>query len=170
MKKTLGVMLALLCAPSVFAFDNDDSIVRWKSIVGVITAQAVDNPVGSIDGGAGRWSVRSGRASVDLVAGNASCEVEGLVLNVGTASGTPGPVSAVTGTLVWNAGTQTQTILDTAVVPLNVHGDAQFSGHLQNIPVTCANPLFLVRIATPAGAAGRWIATGTERFIGDDGK
>jgi len=55
-------------------------------------------------------------------------------------------------------------------VPLNVHGDAHFSGRLQNIPVTCANPLFLVRIAAPAGAAGRWIATGTERFIGDDGR
>jgi len=29
----------------------------------------------------------------------------------------------------------------------------------------CANPLFLIRIATPAGAAGRWIATAAERFI-----
>jgi hypothetical protein len=170
MKKILGVVLALLCATSAFAFDNDDSIVRWKSIVGVITAPAVDNPVGSIHGGAGPWSVRSGRASVDLVTGHASFEVEGLVLNGGTASGTPGPVSAVTGTLVCNAGTQTQAILDTAAVPLSVHGDAHFSGHLQNVPVTCTNPLFLVRIAAPAGAAGRWIATGTERFIGDDGK
>ena len=170
MKKTLAAVLTLLCATSVFAFDNDDSIVRWKSVVGVITAPAVDNPVGGIHGGAGPWSVRSGRASVDLVAGNASFEVEGLVLNGGNSSGTPGPVSAVIGTLVCNPGSQTLAILDTAVVPLNVHGDAHFSGHLQNIPVTCANPLFLVRIAAPAGAAGRWIATGTERFIGDDGR
>jgi len=170
MKKILAAVLSLLCAGSVFAFDNDDSIVRWKSIVGVITAPAVDNPVGSIHGGAGPWSVRSGRASVDLVAGNTSFEVEGLVLNGGNSSGTPGPVTAVIGTLVCNPGSQTLAILDTAVVPLNVHGDAHFSGHLQNIPVTCANPLFLVRIAAPAGAAGRWIATGTERFIGDDGR
>ena len=170
MKKILAAVLSLLCAASVFAFDSDDSIVRWRSIVGVITAPAVDNPVGGIHGGAGPWSVHSGRASVDLVAGNAFFEVEGLVLNGGTASGTPGPVSAVVGTLVCNAGTQTQAILDTAVAPLNVHGDAHFSGHLQNIPTTCANPLFLVRIAAPAGAAGRWIATGTERFIGDDGR
>lgn len=142
-------------------------------MVGVITAPAVDNPVGRIHGGAGPcsvWSVRSGRASVDLVAGHASFEVEGLVLSGGAASGTPGPVSAVAGTLVCNAGTETQAIVDTAILPLNVHGDARFSGHLQNIPVTCANPLCLVRIATPAGAAGRWIATGTDRFIGDDGK
>jgi hypothetical protein len=170
MKKISGVVLALLCATSLCAFDSDDSIVRWKSIVGVITAPAIDNPVGSIHGGAGPWSVRSGHASVDLVTGDTFFEVEGLVLNGGTASGTPGPVSAVTGTLVCNAGTQAQAVVDTVVLPLNVHGDAHFSGHLQNIPVTCANPLFLVRIATPSGAAGRWIATGTERFIGDDGK
>ena len=141
MKKILAAVLSLLCAASVFAFDNDDSIVRWRSIVGVITAPAVDNPVGSIRGGAGPWSVRSGRASVDLVAGNASFDVEGLVLNGGTASGTPGPVSAVTGTLVCNAGTQTQAILDTAVVPLNVHGDAHFAGHLQNNSSTLREPI-----------------------------
>ena len=79
----------------------------------------------------------------------------------GNASGTPGPVTAVTGTLVCDAGSQTATILDTTPVTLDVHGDAHFSGHLQNVPVTCANPVFLLRIASPAGAAGRWIATGT---------
>jgi hypothetical protein len=53
-------------------------------------------------------------------------------------------------------------------VPLNAQGDAEFSGTIQNIPAPCNNPLFLVRIATQAtGAVGRWIATGTERTIGD---
>jgi hypothetical protein len=170
MKKILTAMFALLCASPLFAFDNDDSIVRWKNIAGVITAPGVDNPVGGIHAGAGPWSVHSGHASVDLNTGHTSFEVEGLVLNGGNASGTPGPVSAVTGTLVCNAGTQTQAILDTTAVTLDVHGDAHFSGHLQNIPATCANPVFLVRIFSPAGAAGRWIATGTERFIGDEGK
>jgi len=60
MKKILGVVLALLCATSAFAFDNDDSIVRWKSIVGVITApddpatdaaENVNNPVGKVASG-----------------------------------------------------------------------------------------------------------------------
>jgi hypothetical protein len=51
MKKILAAVLSLLCAASVFAFDNDDSIVRWRGIVGVITAPAVDTPVGSIHGG-----------------------------------------------------------------------------------------------------------------------
>jgi len=77
----------------------------------------------------------------------------------------------VTGTLVCNAGDRTQTVLDTAAVPLNVHGDARFSGHIEGVPASCGNPIFLVRIATPAtGAVGRWIATGAERFVGDDGR
>jgi hypothetical protein len=48
MKKTLAAVLTLRCATSLFAFDNDDSIVRWRSMVGVIAAPAVDNPGGSI--------------------------------------------------------------------------------------------------------------------------
>jgi hypothetical protein len=169
MKKLLAVVIALLFATSAFAFDSDDAIVRWRDIAGVITAPAVDNPVAGIHAGAGPWSIRSGQAHINLSSGAAFFEVEGLVLNGSNSSGTPGPVTAVTGTLVCNPGTQTQAILDTAAVALNVHGDARFAGHIQNIPSTCANPLFLVRISSPAGAAGRWIATGTQRFIGDDG-
>jgi hypothetical protein len=63
-----------------------------------------------------------------------------------------------------------RTVLDTAAVPLSAHGDAHFSGNIGGVPASCGNPLFLIRIATPAGAAGLWIATGAERFIGDDGK
>jgi hypothetical protein len=170
MKKILAAVLSLLCAASVFAFDNDDSIVRWRNIVGVITAPAVDNPVAGIHAGAGPWSVRFGSATVDLDTGHTLFEVAGLVLNGGNSTGTPGPVSAVIGTVVCNPGAQTQAVLDSTPVTLDVHGDAHFSGHLQNIPATCGNPLFLVRISSPAGAAGRWIGTGTERFIGDDGQ
>jgi hypothetical protein len=165
MKNLLTVLLPLtLCAVPVFGFESQDSNVRWKSIVGVITAPAADNPVGTIHSGAGPWSVQNGRASVDLSSGFTFFDVDGLVLNGGNSSGTPGPVTAVTGTLVCNPGAA-PTILDTTPVPLNVHGDAQFSGQIVGIPATCANPLFLVRIAAPTGAAGRWIATGSERFI-----
>ncbi len=147
MKKIFAVVLTLLCASAVFAFDSGDSIVRWKSIVGVITIPGVDNPVAGIRAGATPWTVRSGHASVNLATGAAFFEVEGLSIN---------------------GGSQTQVVLDTAAVALNAHGDANFAGHIQNIPLTCANPLFLIRIASPAGAAGRWIATATERFIGDE--
>jgi hypothetical protein len=170
MKKMLAIVLTLMFASSAFAFDNDDSIVRWKSIVGVITAPGVDNPVGTIHAGAGPWSVGSGRAQVNLSNGATFFDVDGLVLNGSNSSGTPGPVTAVTGTLVCNAGSTTVTVLDTPSVSLNVHGDAHFAGQIAGVPAVCNNPIFLIRIAIPAGAAGRWIATGTQRFIGDDEK
>jgi hypothetical protein len=169
MKKLLAVLLPLtLCAAVAFAHDNDDSLVRWKNIVGVITTPDVDAPVGNVHAGATAWTVRSGRASVNLSTGATFFEVEGLNINSTTSTGTPGPVTAVTGTLVCVAADKTQTNLDTTPVSLDAQGDAYFSGHIQGVSASCGNALFLIRIAAPAGAAGRWIAAGTERFIGDD--
>jgi hypothetical protein len=60
-------------------------------------------------------------------------------------------------------------VFNTDARPLNVHGDAQFSGHLNGAPTTaCGNPIFVIRIAAPMGAAGRWIATGADRSIVDE--
>ncbi len=171
MKKLLAVFLPLtLCAAAAFGLEGDDSNVRWNSIAGVITAPGVDNPVGAIHGGAGPWSVRSGHARVNLSNGFTTFDVDGLVLNGGNSTGTPGPITTVKGTLVCNSGGTTPAILDTTPVTLNVHGDAHFSGELAGAATTCDNPLFLIRIVTPAGAAGRWIAAGTERFIDDDAR
>jgi hypothetical protein len=170
MKKVLAVLLPLtLCAAAAVANEHED-FVRWNGIAGVITAPGIDNPVAGIRAGAGPWVTRSGRARVNLSSGAVFFDVDGLVLNGSNSSGTPGPVTAVTGTLVCNAGTPTPTILDTVHVSLNQQGDAQFAGHIAGIPATCDNPLFLIRIAAPAGAAGRWIATGTERLIDSDGR
>src|SRR5262245_38172416 len=169
MKKVL-VLVALIPllfdAASAAALDFGES-VRWNGIVGVITAPGVDNPVSGIHAGAGPWSVRSGRARVNLATGATFFDVDGLVLNGGNATGTPGPVTAVIGTLVCNPGAS-PVILDSAPVALNVHGDAQFAGLISGVPSTCNNPLFLIRIAAPAAAAGRWIATGSERVINDE--
>jgi len=167
--KKMSVMLCLLMVATPLLSQDYDEVVRWRTIVGEITAQGLDNAVGSnastqIHSGTFPWSVRSGYARVNLSTGVTSFGVEGLVINGTAFSGTPGPVSAVTGTLVCNVDTQTETVLDTAPVPLDAHGDAAFAGTLQGIPSPCANPLFLVRIATPEGAAGRWIAAGAERF------
>jgi len=171
MKKLVAVVLPLmLCAGAAFANHFDDSSnVRWNGIAGVITAPGVDNPVAGLHAGAGPWTVRSGRARVNLSTGAAFFDVEGLVLNGSNSSGTPGAVTQVNGTLVCQGGAA-PVVLDTAAVSIDVHGDAHFAGEISRIPATCDNPLFLVRIAAPAGAAGRWIATGTERFIGDEGR
>ena len=188
MKKVLAVLLALVfCASAVFALDNDDAVVRWKSIAGVTAGgnthppDGIGNPVGNcapspapacLRSGNFPWSIRSGHASVNLSTGATSFEVEGLVINGSAVSGTPGPVTAVKGTLVCNASfVSNGEVLDTTAVPLNVHGDAHFSGQIQNIPASCGNPLFLVRVVTPGGPEdNRWIATGIGRFIGEDGK
>ena len=170
MKKLLVVLLPIaLSAVAAFGLENENS-VRWNSMVGVITAPGVDNPVGTIHGGAGPWSVHSGRVHVNLSNGFTSFEVDGLVLNGGASSGTPGAINAVKGTLVCNSGGTAPTILDTSAVSLNAHGDAHFAGQVPDLPATCDSPVFLIRIAAPAGAAGRWIATGAERFADDDAR
>ncbi len=170
MKRLLVVLVPIaLSAATAFGFENENS-VNWNSMAGVITAPAIDNPVGTIHGGAGPWSVRSGRVHVNLSNGFTSFEVDGLVLNGGNSSGTPGAITAVKGTLVCNSGGAAPTISDSTPVSLNVHGHAHFEGQLSDLPPTCANPVFLIRIAAPVGAAGRWIATGTERFIEDEAR
>ena len=84
----------------------------------------------------------------------------------GVFSGTPGPITAVTGTLVCDVGTNNESTHDTKAVLLSATGHADFWGQIAGIPYSCANPLFRIRIAQPAGAAGRWIATGAERTGG----
>ena len=176
--KTVYVMLFLLLVTSAsFAQHTNDSVVKWKNIVGVISAidanaqqtqTNMDNQVGNIDSGTFPWVTTSGRAKVNLSTGEVSFNVEGLVINGSRFSGTPGPINAVTGTLVCSAGNNDQTAFDTPAVPLSQQGDASFSGQLQGTPGFCSNPIFLIRIDTPAGAKGRWIATGVERSISND--
>src|SRR5215475_12755373 len=93
--------LAVLLAPALaLSHESDDSVVQWRSIVGVITAPNVDNPVAGISAGTLPWSVREGHAQLNLATGRLRFALEGLVLIGGNASGTPGPVTSVTGTVI----------------------------------------------------------------------
>ena len=118
-----ALCLALSLAFSAGAFAQSNPVVRWNRIVGVITAPGIDNPVGvapnQIHSGAGPWTTRGGSAHVNLLSGEGSFEVEGLVLNGGNASGTPGPINSVVGTLVCNAGTAAQATADTPATELS---------------------------------------------------
>ena len=155
-----ALRLTLFLALSAGAFAQSNQVVRWNRIVGLITAPAIDNPVGvapnQIHSGGGPWTTRAGSAHVNLVTGEGSFEVEGLVLNGGNASGTPGGVNSVMGTLVCNAGTASQAVADTAATDLSAAGNAELSFRL-TVPAGCAKPLFLIRVP----GAGKWIATGT---------
>jgi len=153
MKKVCLLSLTL-CAG---AFAQTDTVVRWRGIEGVITAPGVDNPVSQIHSGAGPWTTRNGNARINLDTGEGSFEVEGLVLNGGNASGTPGPVTTVLGTLVCNPGgaAGVEAVIDTPATSLSTGGNAELSFKI-NVPPACAKPVFLIRVPS-----GRWIATGT---------
>jgi hypothetical protein len=162
--KKVCLLSLIVCAG---AFAQSDTVVRWHGIEGVITAPGVDNPVGQIHSGAGPWTTRGGNARVNLATGEGSFDVDGLVLNGGNASGTPGGVHSVVGTLVCNPGSTTapvETAIDTAAVDLSSTGDADLSFKI-NVPAICNNPLFLIRVPS-----GRWIATGTKPASGSQSR
>ena len=172
MKKICAMLFMLLSASASFAQHGNDAVVRWKSIVGVIATQQDTNPVSNnIDSGTFAWTTLGGHARVNLATGAAAFTVEGLVINGAQFSGTPGPITSVTGTLVCNAGSPDQEFtLDSPPVDLSPLGNARFSGSLSNgQPISsCGNPLFLIRIFNIPQARGRWIATGAQRSFGDD--
>ena len=165
MKNALLMLLVILFASASLA-SADDNVVRWKTIVGNITVSNND-AVAGINPGTTPWSTTGGRALVNLSTGHVSFDVEGLVLNGGNATGTPGGVDQVEGSLICDAGQQDQTIFTTLPVPLDARGNAEFSGTFDAPPATCNNPLFLIRIGPDLpGANQRWIATGAVRSFG----
>ena len=165
----LAVLSVSLLA-SAFAGEDDNNnnnLVRWQNIVGNITVSNND-AVGGINPGTTPWSTLGGSASVNLSTGHVSFDVEGLVLNGGNATGTPGGVDQVEGSLICDAGMQDQTIFTTTPVQLNAQGNADFTGTFNTTPGTCTNPLFLIRFGPDLPAANqRWIATGAVRSFGD---
>jgi len=178
MKKVLATLFLVLGVSASFA-QTTSNVVRWQNISGVITALNVDNPVSPVDAdgtpvapiihsGTFPWRTNSGRATINLETGAVSFNVQGLVINGARFSGTPGPITEVTGTLVCNTGVlNMQSTHNTGAVPLSAQGDAQFSGHFGQLG-QCGNPVFLIRIFNPAGARGRWIATGVERTFSEE--
>jgi hypothetical protein len=157
------ILIAASALPSFAA----DTVVRWQKVVGVITAPNVDNPVAGISAGTLPWTTRGGNVRINLTTGVGSFEVEGLVLNGGNASGTTGPITSVVGTLVCNPGGDSATppaqiLIDTPAATLNPVGNAELSFKM-NVPQTCTNPVFLIRIPQ---FGLRWIAAGAVRTSG----
>src|SRR5260370_30440289 len=132
MKNALWMLLVILFASASLA-SADDNVVRWKTIVGNITVSNND-AVAGINPGTTPWSTLGGSARVNLSTGHVSFDVEGLVLNGGNATGTPGGVTRVEGSLICDAGAHDQTIFTTAPVSLSAQGNAHFSGTFATIP------------------------------------
>jgi len=154
--KKICLLSLVLCAG---AFAQNNTIVRWRGIQGVITAPGIDNPVSQIHSGAGPWTTQDGDARINLGTGEGSFDVEGLVLNGGGTSGTAGAVTSVVGTFVCNpagAGGAAEAVIDTPATTLTAAGNAELTFKI-SLPPVCNNPLFLIRVPS-----GRWIATGTK--------
>jgi len=167
MKKVFAALCLLLGASASFA-QTSPTTVRWQTMVGVITAQNVNNPIATgINSGTFAWSATGGGAKVSLATGAASFHVEGFVINGSSFSGTPGPITHIQGTLVCNPGANDQSLHNTPAVALDAQGNALFKGSVGTVPASCGNPLFLLRIFNPSGARGRWIATGAVRSFED---
>ena len=167
------LFFALAATAGASSMNGNNSTVRWRTVVGVITAQNVDNPIcgtdsqgrcvgTTIDSGTFAWSARSGSARVNLATGDTTFRVNGLVINGTSFSGTAGPITQIEGTLVCNLGAAGEAVLDTDPVALSGRGDASFSGQIDDVPTPCNSPLFLFRIVSPSVARGRWIATGAD--------
>ncbi len=144
-KKQMKTLCLTILALSASAFAQNNTVVRWRQIVGVITAPGVDSPVGGVPDASGNptnpihsgtlpWTTKGGRAFVNLTTGEGAFDVEGLVLNGGSATGTAGPITSVVGS-----------------------GNAELSFKLMNVPSSCGSPLFLIRIPQ---FGLRWIAAG----------
>jgi hypothetical protein len=159
MKKTIVALLFLFLGTTLFA----QTIVSWQTVKGVITAPGVSNPVAGIASGALPWTTTAGAATVDLANGDFSFNVVGLVLIGGNSSGTTDGITNVKGTLVCNA-TTTPAVYDTAEATLSATGNAGAKGKFATAIISpCADPLFLIRVATTTPATSPWIATGTVR-------
>ena len=174
MRKALCVLggFFLLVALSVARAQTDQN-VAWRQVVGIIIpGNVVGSGTGAVTGGFLPWSTTSGKAQVDLATGEVHFTVRGLVFaggGPGITIGTPGPVTAVKGTLVCNvsgsAGGGNSVVVETPSVPLSATGDASFSGNLGALPSVCASQpdlAFLVRASAFGGhpTEGPWIANG----------
>src|SRR6266550_3051399 len=96
------------------------------------------NMVGNIQGGGQPWSTLGGETHVNLGSGHVEFEVRGLVLAGGNSIGTPDAINQVKGTIVCGAGSPTQAVVDTPLVPLSAQGDAEFDGNVGHFPAVCA--------------------------------
>jgi len=153
----------------------------WKQVIGISLANnVVGSGTGAISGGFLPWSTTEGRARVNLETGEIRFFVRGLVFAAGAPGitiGTPGPITAVKGTLICNASGSAaggnSVIVETASVPLSSTGNAQFSGNIGPLPAVCSSQpdlVFVVRVSGFAGNAveGPWIANGAVLSKKDD--
>jgi hypothetical protein len=159
-----GAMLAAVLVYALPATADDDGVIAWQSIVGIVQANnVVGSGTGAVMGGGQPWTASGGHASVNLRTGQVDFEVRGLVFAGGNTIGTPLPITQVKGTLVCDtngsAGGGNSILVDTPTVALDGNGNARFSGSVGALPAVCVSEpdtAFLIR----AAGLNRWIGNG----------
>lgn len=154
--------------------------ISWRQVVGIIPAgNTVGSGTGAVPGGFLPWTTTSGFARVNLQNGEIHFNVRGLVFAGGSPAitiGTPGPITAVKGTLICDndgsASGGNSVLVETPSVRLSATGDASFAGDLGVLPSVCSTEsdiAFVVRVSGVGGNAveGPWIANGAVLTKGD---
>jgi hypothetical protein len=174
MRRSILLLLAgvvLVAAPRVFGQGNDNgSVVKWKSLVGVIQpGNVVGSGSGEVPGGGQPWVLLDGNARVNLNTGHVQFVVHGLVLAGGNSIGT-NPITPMRGLLVCDtngsAGAGNSVLVSTELLPVGPQGDLQFEGdvELQDVCRTESDIAFLITSApTEARPNGAWFAAGIVR-------
>jgi hypothetical protein len=172
MKNSKPLIAVLVVLFSLTAASAQGQSVSWKQVVGIIPAgNTVGTGTGAVPGGFLPWTTTAGAAHVNLRNGEIQFAVRGLVFaggGPGITVGTPGPVTAVKGTLVCDvdgsASDRNSVLVETPSVPLSPTGDAMFRGHV-DVPSVCSTEsdiAFLVRVSAFGHSTvnGPWIANG----------
>jgi len=137
---------------AVGAWADDNAAILSSTLIGSAPQQVI----GGVNSGGLPWTVSQARVTLHRD-GKINVELDGLVL---VSQGTPGPITAVSATLVCggSGGTVAGT---TAGVTLTVAGNAHISDKIAP-PASCIAPVVLVRAAavngTPLAQPGPFIA------------
>lgn len=173
MKRASWFAISVVLVAALLAASAAAQTASWRQVVGIIlSGNVVGSGTGAVPGGFLPWTTTSGSAHVNLQTGEIQFSVRGLVFAgaaKGITLGTPGPVTAVKGTLLCDAdgsaGGGNSVLVETPSVPLNATGDASFQGSLGTLPAVCSSEsdlVFVVRASAFNGNAveGPWIANG----------
>ena len=173
MRRRLLVLAVSLLAGVFLEASAVAQVASWRQVVGIVLANnVVGVGTGMITGGFLPWTTTSGTARVNLQNGFLHFEVRGLVFAAaakGITLGTPGPITAVKGTLICDAdgsaSNGNSVIVESPSVTLSPTGDASFSGSLGALPDVCSSEpdlVFVIRASVVGGNAveGPWLANG----------
>jgi hypothetical protein len=148
----LAAVAALVFAFSAFGSSKDDGSTTGEALVRTTLAPSVptDPAFHGIPAAGAPWIIRDGHVRLQPD-GELEVRIRGLVL---TSTGTAGPVTTISVSLLCGADSQVGPSATTGAFPLSPAGNAHIETTLPP-PATCLAPIFVVH---PNGGVTRYIA------------